>query len=561
MKIFIEGEGYNIEELEKVFNNSQFYTQHGYLGFIKSVGYYHSFATDELVFMLPKVFMKEEDRTVFGISKHDLIDFINSGSTKHSADYDWIRSISIYFYKSLLEFKNRFPDSELVNYSAAYQLKSTERTMQYSYLDIVLSFINFYKKNKSQILYKHIDAVKNTPKKPKWEKTVRKGNPVLISDNTSVYTQVRNKHKLINTEEELITYFFSIVNNFNEQHSLNIKIDKVYPLIRGKKFEELKRTGLNKLRKIKYRYFSDVLRAMHSLCYIYFSQFDSAKGKVNDDFIVIDHYNIVFEDMVDRLFSEELNDIKGGRVSIKELKYNEDGKIIDHIFDHRSLLDDSDIFYIGDSKYYKSNNEAGKGSRFKQFTYAKNVIQYNIDLLNDNKRYRANIRYRDEITEGYNITPNFFIYGYIDNVNSYEMQDLRPNGEVISSYHFEHRLFDRDTLFVHQYKINFLFVLKAYSSFSTTLIADFRNKVKGTFRDEFIRYFNNVDKCKYKLYRLKDEIPYENFMDQNFRLLNGKCFVTADNVFILAKHVEDRSDDLERLLDHFEVYTIKGPIT
>ena len=37
--------------------------------------------------------------------------------------------------------------------------------------------------------------------------------------------------------------------------------------------------------------------------------------------------------------------------------------------------DDKPVYYIGDSKYYKRNTEVGEESIYKQFTYAKNVIQ------------------------------------------------------------------------------------------------------------------------------------------------------------------------------------------
>jgi hypothetical protein len=36
--------------------------------------------------------------------------------------------------------------------------------------------------------------------------------------------------------------------------------------------------------------------------------------------------------------------------------------------------DTSDIFYIGDQSHYKSGSSAGKLSKYKQFTYIKNVI-------------------------------------------------------------------------------------------------------------------------------------------------------------------------------------------
>lgn len=556
MKIFIEEESYHIEELEQVFSHGQFYTQKGLSGTIKSVGYYHAFSTGELVFILPKVFMKDQGKTVFGLTKDDLLNYL-SENPKHEDKHKWIRDLSIYFYKSLVAYKRRHPYSTLVNYSPLYQLRSTERTKEYAYLDIVLSFINFYKRYRTQIRYKHIEAINRSHKNPKWERTVRKGSPIDLGNGTLVYDQIRNKQKTINTEEELITYFFSIINHFNEQHQLNVRIDSTYTIIRGRKFEALKKIGLNKLRKIKYRYYSDVLKTMHQLCQLYFSHSDHAKGKMQDDFIVVNNYNIVFEDMVDKLLSDELKEVQVNEVSLGTLKNHDDGKIVDHIFDHRSLLDDSHVFYIGDSKYYKSGSEAGKSSRYKQITYAKNVIQYNIDLLNDrNRKYRDNIRYRDETTEGYNITPNFFIYGYIGDAGNYDKHELLSTGDIMESFHFPYRLFDRDTLFVHQYKINFLFVLKAYSTSGMSSVEAFKAEVKQTFRQRFIDYFNDADRSGYSFYQLKAGIQHEGFMTSNFRALNGKCMITSDGKFLMAKHRDDHCRRLATLLQHFDPYEL-----
>jgi len=56
MKILIENETYPIEILEDLFDDPKFYKQNGSEGTITSVGYYHSFDKNTLVFMLPKVF-------------------------------------------------------------------------------------------------------------------------------------------------------------------------------------------------------------------------------------------------------------------------------------------------------------------------------------------------------------------------------------------------------------------------------------------------------------------------------------------------------------------------
>jgi hypothetical protein len=545
MKILIEGEDYSIDNLASVFDDPKFYNQNGSVGKIISVGYYHSFEKKELVYMLPKVFMRDNQETVFGISKDDLYDFENFESFKHNENYKWIRHLLVYFYNSLTEYKRRIKETSIIESSLSFELNTNLGDLEYSYLDLLLSFVNFYKKNKNTILYKHIEYKSSQVKKPKWDKTIRKSLPILSSNNSPIYLEINNRKKVVNSEEELLTYFFSILNHFNKEHQLYLKIDPSYNLIKGESFEKLQKNGLSKLKKIKYRYFSDTLKRMYVLCELYFSKTDtSSSKKKKEEFISVRNYNLVFEDMIDKLFSDKLDEKKEvDSISLDELKYNEDGKIIDHIFDYKSLIDTSDIFYIGDSKYYKSGNEAGKLSKYKQFTYAKNVIQFNIDLLNNNDVYKENIRYRDEITEGYNITPNFFIYGYIENVHDFEKHSLKHKKEVpVKSFHFEDRLFDRDTLFVHQYQINFLYVLKSYSAFNETKITDFRDKTKLEFRNEFIKFFNNSSVSKFEIYEkgMSNE-DAKQIVEKLFKLLNGKCFYTNDNKLLVAKHENDKS--------------------
>uniref|UniRef100_UPI00404B8D28 hypothetical protein n=1 Tax=Flavobacterium sp. TaxID=239 RepID=UPI00404B8D28 len=550
MNILIEGEDYSIDQLNDVFDDPKFYNQNGNIGKVISVGYYHSFEKKKLVYMLPKVFMLEnESKTVFGLTKDELFEIETIDSFKHNENNQWIRQTLVYFYNSLLEYKRRIKNSQLIDSSLTYELNSNLGDFEYSYLDLLLSFTNFYKKNKNTILYKHIEYKSNQAKKPKWAKTIRKSLPLLTKDNIPVYVEIKNKKKVVNTEEELLIYFFSILNQFNEEHSLHLKIDPSYSIIKGQKFVQLQNNGLSKLRKIKYKYFSDTLKKMYFLCELYFAKTDtSSKKKKKEEFISVRNYNIVFEDMIDKLFSDKLDaNKKVDSVSLDDLKYNDDGKIIDHIFDYQSLIDTSNIFYIGDSKYYKSGNEAGKLSEYKQFTYAKNVIQFNIDLLNKNEFYKENIRYRDEITEGYNITPNFFIYGYIENVGDFDQHHLVPKtGLPAKSFHFKERLFDRDTLFVNQYKINFLYVLKSYSNFNETKIEAFREETKREFRDKFVCFFNNKVDCGFEFYESRLEAKdFKTFVENNFKKLNGKCFCTKDNRLLVAKHFDDSGlDDL-----------------
>jgi len=556
MKILIEGEKYSLELLQDIFDDPKFYHQENQEATILSVGYYHSYEKGELVYMLPKVFMADSQETVFGITKKDLLDLENSETFKHKNEYNWIRQVSVYFYNSLLEFRRRNRLTTIIQSSLSSNLNTNLGKQEYSYLDLLLSFVNFYKKNKSNILFKHIEFKSQQVRNPNWGRTISKSLPLITQDKEPIYNIYRNKKKVINTEEELMIYFFSILNHFNVEHNLYLQIDKSYEIIKGSQFKLLQKNGLSKLRKIKYRYFNDTLKKMYHLCEIYFSQTDTSSiSRKKEEFISVNNYNLVFEDMIDKLFSDPIVDKKtADGITLKNLKYNDDGKIIDHIFDYQSLLDTSDIFYIGDSKYYKSDNIAGKVSKYKQFTYAKNVIQYNIDLLNETgKYYTENLRYRDDLTEGYNITPNFFIYGYISDYKNFDKTELNTKGDIVKSYHFENRLFDRDTMFVHQYKINFLYVLKSYTQFGNQTIDKFRTETKTMFRNNFIDFFANKDKSKFELYEYQ-QANIEDFIESNFRLVNGKCFKTIDNKLILAKYDNDKNLDV--LLNDFKPFEL-----
>ena len=60
MRILIEGQSYLVEDLERIFNDSLFYTKKGNAAIINSVGYYYSLNKKEVVYMLPKVFMTSD---------------------------------------------------------------------------------------------------------------------------------------------------------------------------------------------------------------------------------------------------------------------------------------------------------------------------------------------------------------------------------------------------------------------------------------------------------------------------------------------------------------------
>jgi hypothetical protein len=549
MRIFIEGEVYNLNVLKSVFGD-KFYSQNGNFGIIDSVGYFHS-SNNEIIYLLPKVFINTDGLILNKYSKNDLALNKIDNSIKSESELNWLKRFLIIFYKSLIEYRKRY-STTIQSKGEILQLNSTLGINEYSFLDILLSLSNFHKKNKNTILFIHKKQTSKKHKKVNWSRTIKRTNPLINSDGVPIYSKLNVKKKIIDNEEELLSMFYSVLFHLKTQYNFNIKIDNTYKIAKGEAFKKLSINAPKILKKIRYKYFSDTLIKMHRLLCLYFSK--SNEGSISnttEDFIIVKYYHKVFEDMIDKLISSKIETIETSKkLSLKKLKENKDGKIIDHLFEYESLIDrDENIFYIGDSKYYKTNNSIQENSIYKQFTYAKNVIQFNIDLLNEHKKINNKIRYRDPITEGYNVTPNFFIQGVVNDKFSFENDELKIDSVkgVKHSYHFRERLFDRDSLFVNHYSINFLFVLKSYTNKSSFDRNTYKNIVHKKFRDNFISYLRN--QRLYKLYfsDFDSKVSLKTFIDNEFRNLNGRIYVSQSNETRLILAVSKSDKELNNL--------------
>jgi len=535
MKILIEGEDYNTSDIKDIIDLG-FCKQNGTKSIIDYVGYYYSFVNKEVVYILPKVFIDENKKVLFEYDKLDLIkpDFENQ--IKDKVKLNQFKYLLILFYKSLIEYRNRHYSTDLLSERDSIILNSNISKDEYSYIDIVLNIINFHKKNRNTILFIEKQHKSQQHRKTSWQKTINKTLPFLDKNNDPIYIKSYNKKKYTDSEETLLTIFYSVLNYLKQEYKFNVNIDNIYTIYTGKAYKKLIINAPKILKKIKYKYFSDTLLKIYKLMELYFNlDSNTSASKKNEEFLIVSKYHVIFEDMIDKLFSDNLEN-----TDFKKLKNQQDGKIVDHLFEYDSLLSDTEnIFYIGDSKYYKIGNKIGEESIYKQFTYARNVIQFNINLLNDKKTSTSKLRYRDDITEGYNISPNFFIEGRIYPDMNYDKAAVSANGKINSSYHFPERLFDRDTLFVHHYNINFLFVLKSYTIFNTFKIEDFRKECKDKFRENFIIYLN--EEYEFYQYDFTSESELKDFVDSSFRLLNGKMYRTKNSskLIIATKNSEE----------------------
>lgn len=174
------------------------------------------------------------------------------------------------------------------------------------------------------------------------------------------------------------------------------------------------------------------------------------------------------------------------------------------------------------------------------------MIQWNINLFlsddtafdDEDRKNRAKDResFRDihlqdtGATEGYDVIPNFFISGFVYDDHRYNAgeKNIRKhyngNGEHCTtvSYQFPDRLFDRDTLFLSQYDVNFLYVLFLYARNKANEKAQWKRKVRDIFRNE-IREVIQKNYCIYAM-RAKLGVDGELYMQKHFYELNGRVF-------------------------------------
>ena len=545
MKILIEQYGYDKERLSKLLDPHYFTELRDGKAKIPYVGYFLSRRIPDVVFILPKVFII--DGKAFGeYEPEEIIDF-DKLKQEHQAN---VFSLSVWVYRAIKHYfqrKDKYgEEAEIMQNVVSHQGPRSE-TM----IDIILALLKFDKEHKN--LFSYITRLKHSGlNKIHWQKTIS-NTQALIQNGTPVYLNPHTKQKAINFDEELIVLFYSVLNYLNREFKFNVRPAFGYELLKPDTIQSMidSGKGVRILRQNRRKYFTDEMVQLWNLLFTFFEQSQYVQSKDNDDeqAMLVREFNLVFEDMIDSLIGD--SDIRGG------LKEQKDGKIIDHIYRDSSLIEDKkQIYFIGDSKYYKDDNDIGPNSIYKQFTYAKNVIQYNIDFFNraPEEFERENLQYRDNTTEGYNITPNFFIRGHLqaDQLSNYSDANLQlvqiEGKDYKISWHFPNRLFDRDTLILQTYNINFLFVLACYVQGA----GEHTQKIRSIFRENI----KSVLQSQYNFFAIKPKVQdeAEQFLHDNFQQVLGKVFApyaTTTNCMALALDQDSDNSETLRLIDKY----------
>ena len=486
---------------------------------------------DKIVFVLPKVFL-EEGVKAFGKDVKGDANF-----ALESAPKDFLANLSMWVCSSIAQYQKLYPNDRAIESPNVHRFGSDAAAP--TLIDVMNAMKLFYAENKNLFVFtaKNKHSGNN---RIDWRRTVAHTQPFMQGD-TPIYMELENKKKVFDLDDRLLVLYFSAMHYIEETFGFKMPHSEFYAPMRVNEFRRLLgHRGLVELRRIKHKYFADKFLRLYNIVKAFFEWGGNfSANDYSSEYLLTSKYNNVFEAMIDKLVSDDLPH------EMQYLKSQRDNKEVDHLYKDRQLIfadEEQKIWFIGDSKYYKDRNDIEEASIQKQYTYARNIIQYNINDLLASPFGEGLMRYRDKLTEGYSVTPNFFIRGelpayekesqfkepYFRENPDTQNEDLIKKDDVdlwdIRNRHFRNRLFDRDTLLLLVYNVNFLYVLKAYTSKRSSLRDEFKRDARKKFRENFLTLLDE----KYYFWALftkPQTIDKVNaFVESNFKKLVGRVF-------------------------------------
>lgn len=566
MKLLIEEYQYNakdvVDVLEGLFTLQDVDSRIS----VSYVGYYYNPKIKDCVLILPKVLLDEPQKRdendrgrVFG--KYDpakLIHLDRDEVKLEPHEKKFLYEFAVWIHRAIVVYNMANENNGIVLRRQIESDGNGTKKKSNTLLDVILNLIRFNKENRSffTFILKNIHSGFN---KINWGKTIS-STAAVVQGEEPIYLNPVNKKRQINFDEELIVIFFSILNYVAERYGFRTEIPFGFKLITGKQFERyINGFGMRRLRQIKFKYYSDIAVRLWDLCYAFFDKTYQIKMSTSQsEYLLVKSFHIVFEAIIDELIGD--NDVPKG------LQEQEDGKLVDHFYTYKGLIsnrdEENDVYYIGDSKYYKIGSDPKGEAVYKQYTYARNVIQWNMNLfLDEDSRSKEKDRFReillrDEVTEGYNVIPNFFISAFIDkNTLSYDDDTKEHDTQPPVSRHFNNRLYDRDTLILSHYDVNFLYVLSLYARNN----AGAKEAYKSSVREKFRKSIQDILNKSFKFYAMEAHADVDSvkYLKEHFKDVVGKVFspYQNDNIYSLALDMSypESQELIDKLKEDFYV--------
>lgn len=121
---------------------------------------------------------------------------------------------------------------------------------------------------------------------------------------------------------------------------------------------------------------------------------------------------------------------------------------------------------------------------------------------------------------------------------------------------FENRLFDRDTLLLCHYDVNFLYIVSLYGRNNKSAQAIWREYVRKEFRNKIQGTLNRL--YTFRTLQPRDGMDCYQFIQDNFQRLNGKLYrPKSDSNYLILALMKDEDSNIWKSLK-IKSSTIKG---
>ena len=420
------------------------------------------------------------------LKRYSPVKYLNAESIKKEniEDYIYLLQLSVSVSRAIGVYRKRLTDKRnktVLKEQAISNIKAELNGRAQSFLDILSSLEKFAKENQDYFMFLSQES-HNSQKRINWARTIQNTVPVF-QRRKPLYLDSISTKKAVDFDEELLVLFYSILNFVNKTFQYNCPINEGYELIQGAEFTRyLQGYGHRRLQQIRYKYFTDKTLTLWKLCDEFFVHLETSSDKIKEEYILAKGFHKVFEGMMDRLVGDE---------DLAKKKALKDGKVIDHLYRDKSLVNpEQDLLFIADSKYYAINATIGEESRFKQFTYASGIQNEWID--------DSSIRIMDKDTRGYDIIPNYLISARIsDSQKKRTSSLLEPDADFNNEHvhippHVDNTLFNNSTKYIFKFSVDFKYVIDLYSRDKDGEISAFKAKAHTHARDFAIKYYDDL---------------------------------------------------------------------
>ncbi len=192
---------------------------------VNCVGYYYSTQLKDCVFILPKVLItvtKDKRELVFGEYQPEDIINIDSNTLLSDQQKRFIYEFAVWIYRAIDVYRTKNSKSQIIYYRHIAKVGNGRRRMSNTFLDVLLSLIQFNKDNQNFFFF----TLRNQHSglnKINWTKTISRSKAFINGDGCPVYMNPINKKRCINFDEELLVIFFSkLDDNLSYQDRIEI---------------------------------------------------------------------------------------------------------------------------------------------------------------------------------------------------------------------------------------------------------------------------------------------------------------------------------------------------